>query len=157
MTLKEEIQFLTNYVKRVNDPTEKIALRSILNRLKRTDRKQPANMHHNQAIVLYKQWLKHHGLPAIIDGRQGRAMKEILKKLKDASRDQTDQAAFDGFSAILQHWERVGPYLGKRKQLSDINIHLLEIIDKIKNGATKQAAREMEADTLHAAITNKYR
>lgn len=157
MTLREEIQFLTDYVKRISDKADKIALRSILNRLKRSAKKEPANAHHNQAMGLYKNWLQHHGLPVIIDARQGKAMKEILQKLKEASRDRTDQAAFDSFGAILQHWDRVGSYLGSRKQLTDINMHLLEIIDKIKHGATKQAAREVEADALHDEIARKYR
>jgi|SRR5690606_10273092 len=158
MTLKEEIKWLDGYIKKlVKEGVEVIVLRSILTRLKRQDKKEPPSAYHSEAIGLYKMWLEHHGLPAIVDARQGNAMKEILSKLKAASKDKTEESAFQSFQAILHHWPRVGAYLEKRKQLTDINAKLVEIIDKIKHGATKQSSNIMEADKVHAELAKKYR
>lgn len=157
MTLKEEIKWLDRYIKNlVKQGSEVIVLRSILARLKRLDKKEPPSPYHSEAIGLYKKWLEHYGLPPIVDARQGAAMKSILSKLKEVSRDKTYESAYDSFQAILHHWPKVGAYLEKRKQLTDINAKLLEIIDKIKNGATKQSSNIMEADKVHAELAKKY-
>lgn len=157
MTLKEEINWLEKHIKTALKAGQDVfVLRSILARLKRMDRKDPPSPFHSKAIALYKAWLTEAGLPAVVTPRDGKAMKDILTKLKNASIDQTDEAALAGFAAILKYWPRVGDYLSKRKQLSQINTNLLEIIDKIKNGSTKQSATALEADSLHARITGKY-
>jgi len=157
MTLKEEIKWLDGYIKKlVKQGAEVVVLRAILTRLKRQEKKEPPSPYHSEAIGLYKMWLEHHGLPAIVDARQGNAMKEILSKLKSVSKDKTEESAFESFQAILHHWPRVGAYLEKRKQLTDINAKLLEIIDKIKHGATKQSSNIMEADKVHGELAKKY-
>lgn len=157
MTLKEEIKWLDGYIKKLaKQGAEVVVLRAILARLKRQEKKEPPSPYHSEAIGLYKKWLEHYGLPPIVDARQGNAMKEILSKLKDVSKDKSEESAFESFRAILHHWSRVGTYLEKRKQLTDINAKLLEIIDKIKHGATKQSSNIMEADKVHDELSKKY-
>lgn len=158
MTIKEEISWLSTYIKSMpkNSPT-KVAFQSILNRLKRLSNKEPPSQYHAQAIGVYRDWLAGFGLPAIVDARQGAAMKEILLQLKDVSNTKTEEMAFESLKAILQHWSRVGPYLEKRKQLTQIKDNLLEIIDKIKNGGTRKIARTMEADKVHDELRREYR
>ena len=158
MTLKEEIKWLDGYVKKLSKQgAEVVVLRAILTRLKRMDKKEPPSVYHSQAIGIYKQWLEHYGLPPIVDTRQGNAMKEILAKLRGVSKDKTEESAFESFKVILAHWPKVGDYLGRRKQLTDINGKLLEIIDKIKNGATKQSSNIMEADSFDDELRKGFR
>lgn len=156
MTLKEDIKWLDGYIKRqVKQGADVTFLRSIMRRLKALDKKEPPNSYHNAAMGFYFEWLEAQGLPAVRSASQGMAMKGILKQLKEASKEQTDESAFESFKAILAHWGRLNHSLGSNKQLGSINKNLLEIIDKIKNGATKQASRSVEADAFHARIKNK--
>ena len=158
MTLQEEIKWLDGYIKKlVRQGSEVVVLRSILTRLKRLNKKDPPSEYHSVAIGIYKRWLEYYGLPPIVDARQAKAMKDILIKLKAVSKQQTDEAACESFRAILLHWPRVGTFLEKRKQLTDINSRLLEIIDKIKNGADKKSSNIMEADQVHDELAAKYR
>lgn len=153
MTLKEEIKWLDSYIKKmVKAGSEVVVLRSIQTRLKRLDKKEPPSPYHNAAMAFYFEWLRLNGLPEIRNASQGQAMKEILKQLKEASTQKTDESAFESFRAILVHWKRLNESLQKNKSLGFINKNLLEIIDKIKNGSTKQQTRNMEADSFDAEL-----
>lgn len=153
MTLKEEIKWLEGYIKKlVKQGAEVIVLRSILVRLKRLDKKEEPNPYHNDAMGMYHNWLRSFDLPVIRSPSEGQALKSILSQLKGASIDKTDESAFESFKAILMHWGRLNFSLQKNKQLGAINKNLLEIIDKIKNGSTKQQARNMEADAFDAEL-----
>lgn len=153
MTLKEEMKWLDSYIKKlVKQGAEVIVLRSILSRLKGLDKKEEPNPHHNDAMGFYHEWLRSFDLPVIRSPSQGQALKSILSQLKDASIEKTDESAFESFKAILIHWGRLNFTLQKYKQLGSINKNLLEIIDKIKNGSTKQQARNLEADAFDAEL-----
>lgn len=153
MTLKEEIKWLDSYIKKmVKAGSDVVVLRSIQTRLKRLDKKEPPSPYHNSAMAYYFEWLRLKGLPEIRNASQGLAMKEILKQLKEASIQQTDESAFLSFRAILVNWSKLNESLQKNKSLGFINKNLLEIIDKIKNGSTKQQARNMEADSFDAEL-----
>ncbi|MGY5253300.1 hypothetical protein [Sphingobacterium spiritivorum] len=157
MVLKQEIKWLDAYIKKLVKQNEDVwMLRAILQRLKREDNKEPPNAYHNQAVGYYKQWLITQGLPAIVNPRQGKAMKDILSQLKTASKDKTEESAYHSFIAILTHWNRVGEYHIRRKQLAHINENLLDIIDKIKNGTTRQSINIMEAHQVHDELSKKY-
>jgi len=157
MTLKEEIKWLDSYIKKlVKSGSEVIVLRSIQARLKRLDKKEPPSPYHNAAMGYYFEWLKSLGLPAVRNASQGQALKEILKQLKEASIQQTDESAFESFKAILVHWNRLNFGLQQNKSLAGINKNLLEIIDKIRNGSTKQQARNMDADSFDAELKQGY-
>lgn len=153
MTLKEEIKWLESFVKKqVKLGAEVVVLRSILTRLKGLDKKEAPSPYHNAAMAVYFEWLESHGLPPIRSSSQGQAMKSILKQLKEVSIERSDESAFESFKVILQYWGRLNVSLQKNKQLGAINKNLLEIIDKIKNGATKQQSNRMAADSFDAAI-----
>ncbi|AIM38287.1 hypothetical protein KO02_17545 [Sphingobacterium sp. ML3W] len=153
MTLKEEIKWLESYIKKlVKQGAEVIVLRSILSRLKGLDKKEEPSPYHNEAMGFYHEWLKSFDLPVIRNPSQGQALKSILAQLKGASIEKTDESAFLSFKAILVHWDRLNFSLQKYKQLGAINKNLLEIIDKIKNGSTKQQARNLEADAFDAEL-----
>ena len=157
MTIQEEINWLEKYIKvRNKEGVDVTFLRAILARLKGLTRKEPPSPYHQQAMSLYFEWLRSHDLPAISNAAQGKALKEILQQLKQVSNDKTDEAAFLSFKVILQHWNRLNPSLAKIKTLANINKNLLEIIDKIKHGATKQQSNQMEANTLHDELSRKY-
>lgn len=156
MTLKEEIKWLDSYVKKqVKLGAEVTFLRSILTRLKALDKKEPPSPYHNAAMGYYFDWLTKQGLPAIRNASQGQAMKSILSQLKEASLQKNEESAFESFKVILRHWGRLNTSLQKNKSLGAINKNLLEIIDKIKNGATQQQSNRMEADAFDAAIRCK--
>lgn len=153
MTLKEQIKGLDTLIKnQVKIGADVTLLRSILSRLKGLDKKEPASPYHNQAMGFYFAWLKEQGLPEIRNASQGQALKSILSQLKEASNAKTDLAAYESFMAILLHWKRLNESLQKNKALGAINRNLLEIIDKIKNGSTKQQTRSMEADSFDAEL-----
>jgi hypothetical protein len=153
MTLKEQISWCKTQIKQGNHPE---VLRSILQRLQAIENKEPPHPFHNQAISLYKAFLAHYGLPAVVDGRQGKALREILVQLESVSIDKTPEKAFESFSVILKNWERTGDYLSRKKTLTAIRDNLLEIIDKIKNGATKKQSSVNEAEQLANRIAAKY-
>lgn len=153
MTLKEQISWCKSQIK---DGYHVEVLRSILQRLQNIENKEPPHKYHNQSITLYKAFLAHYGLPAIIDPRQGKALREILIKLQEVSHNKTPESAYAAFEAILKNWDRTGDFLSKKKTLTAIRDNLLEIIDKIKNGATKKQGRVNEAEQLAKRIAGKY-
>ncbi|SMG35681.1 hypothetical protein [Sphingobacterium psychroaquaticum] len=156
MTLKEEIKWLDSFIKRQLKQGDDVTfLRSILTRLKGLERKELPSPYHNLAMGFYYNWLRGFNLPEIRNPSQGKAMKSILVQLKDASNQKTEESAFESFKVILTHWGRLNVSLQRNKSLAAINKNLLEIIDKIKNGASKQQSNRMEADAFHDRITRK--
>ena len=153
MTIKEQIAWCKAQIKNGYEP---VVIRSILERLQALQQKEPPHEYHNQAVTLYKAFLTHHKLPELMDGRQGKALKEILTKLQEVSHDRTPLSAYESFRTILIKWHLTGEYLSKKKSLTAIRDNLLEIIDKIKHGATKQQANVNEAEQLANRIKNKY-
>jgi len=88
------------------------------------------------------------GVPIIFGGREGKAMKEIIMKLKRASKEKSNTGIVSSWDFILTHWERTGDYFRTKRTLPLINQHLQEILDKIRNGATKRDSRKTEAEQL---------
>lgn len=113
------------------------------------DKKLPANVY-QPCIGLYTQFLERHGLPIsiAIDSRQGKHMKNIIMKLKRASKEKSSQGIIISWEFLLKNWDRVGHHIGTQKKLSQIDSNLLEILDKIRNGATKRDSRKTEAEQL---------
>jgi len=156
MTLKEDIKWLDFFIKKqIREGEDVTFLRSIISRLKQQENKEQPSPYHNEAMGCYFEWLELQGLPIIRSPSQGKAMKSILKQLREASNNKTDEAALESFKVILKLWPRLNYSLAINKQLSGINKNLLEIIDKIKNGATKNATRSMEANSFYERIKNK--
>lgn len=157
MTLNEEIKWLESYLKKqVKEGADVFVLRSIYKRLKALAIKEVPSPYHNAAMGVYFDWLRTMGLPEVRNSSQGQAMKSILAQLKNASTDRTDEAAFESFKVILRFWGRLNTSLQQNKQLGAINKNLLEIIDKIKHGTTKQSGNIMEAHQVHDRLRKKY-
>ncbi|WP_017258417.1 hypothetical protein [Pedobacter arcticus] len=133
MTIKEILNFCHAQIKEGNHPD---VMRAIIKAF--TDKKPKAPPNYQQSVQLYKAFLTQHKLPFLMDARNGKALKDLLQKLKNISTEKTDESALLSLQAILSNWQKVGEHLGKQKSISDINRNLLEIIDKIKNGATKK-------------------
>lgn len=153
MSIKELLEWCKSQKKQGNNPEIMAALIKVLSKKEG----EPTNPNYQKAIGAYKSFLIGHGLPFIMDARGGKALKEILEKLKNASNQKTDDAALQSFEVILNRLAQTGDYLGRQKSLADINRNLLELIDKIKNGATKKQQHLNQAEQLANTIANKHR
>lgn len=153
MTLKEQINWCESQIKA---GYHVVVIRSILARLKGLDKKEPPHPYHQQAVIHYAEFLEYHKLPFLMDARQGKALGEILKKLQQVSIEKTPESAINSFRVVLTHWDKTGDHLSRIKTLSHINNNLLEIIDKIKNGATKKQAGVNAAEQLANQINAKH-
>lgn len=150
MTLKEQISWCKSQIK-LGYHVE--VIRSILMRLQAVDKKEPPHTYHNQAITAYKDFLSKYGLPLIVDVRQGKALKELLPKLQDMTTTKSPEGAFNALQFILNGWDRLNNYHQKKKTLVHINYNLVEILDQIRNGATKQQSSINEAERFHNELT----
>ena len=92
--------------------------------------------------------LKRTGLPGKFDGAEGKAMKTIIAYLEPISHDKTPQGVINSFAHILSLVDQWDPFHKGQLKLIQINSNLINIINSIKNGNTKQSAN---------AYDNKYR
>ncbi|WP_199118703.1 hypothetical protein [Pedobacter sp. ASV28] len=151
MTLKEQIAWCKIQIKAGN---EVVPIRSILARLQQLEKcKEPASSIYNQYISEYGEFLNRRNVPLVMDGRQGKALKNIIAKLSQASTDKSDNGIFTSWKFILRNWNRTGDFIGRQIKLSDIDRNLQEIFDKIRNGATKKQHNLNEAERFHQQLT----
>lgn len=101
-----------------------------------------------KCVELYKQFLEKQGIPLMIDGVQGKALKNIIMKLKRASKSKNNEGIIQSWEFILTHWDRTGDFIGRQKSLVRINSNLTEILDKIRNGASKKHSASNQAKQL---------
>lgn len=106
-------------------------------------------------VGAYKEFLEKHGVPLVMDGRAGKAMKEIIMKLKRASTEKSNAGIIRSWKFILEHWDRTGDFIGRQKSLVRINSNLQEILDKIRNGATKRDSHKTQAEQLGLALEQR--
>ncbi|WP_443937074.1 hypothetical protein [Pedobacter sp. MW01-1-1] len=152
MTLNEQIAWCKLQIK---SGYEVVPIKSILTRLKNLEKKTDTPVTYNQSLMCYKDFLRDRGLPFIMDARQGAALKSILKKLMGASVDKSDEGVLASWKFILKSWNRTGDFIGRQIKLSDIDRNLLEILDKIRNGATKKQANLNEAERFRDELTKR--
>ena len=153
MNLKEQIQWCKGQIK---EGYEVIAIRSILARLKGLEKQSsPPHPYHNHAVQSYMAFLNHNGLPPIMEPMQGKALKELLPKLEKHSITKTPEGAIDALNFIFSKWKLLNNYHQKKKTLSHINNNLVEILDQIRNGATKQQSNINEAQRFHNDLTQQ--
>ena len=89
------------------------------------------------------------GVPAKIDGQEGKALKTIIAYLTTITTDKESEGIVNAFKYILVNKSRWDPFHQNQLKLSQINSNLTNIINSIKNGtATKQSANSYD---------NKYR
>ncbi|SUJ26425.1 Uncharacterised protein [Sphingobacterium spiritivorum] len=154
MTLKEQISWCKSQIK-AGYHVE--VIRSILHRLQAVENKEPPHPFHNQAIAAYKEFLMSYKLPAVIDIRQGKALKELLPKLQGLTATKSPEGAFNALVFIFTNWNRLNDYHQKKKTLLHINQNLVELLDQIRNGANKQQSNVNEAEQLANEIAAKYK
>ena len=153
MTLNEQIQWCKAQIKA---GYEVIAVRSILNRLKDLEKpKEPPHEYHQHSVAAYMSFLKQNGLPPIMEPMQGKALKELLPKLQQHTTSRSAKGAYDALVFIFTHWERLNNFHQKKKTLSHINKYLVEILDQIRNGATKQQSAINKADNYLNQLTKQ--
>jgi hypothetical protein len=88
---------------------------------------------------MYCQWHSHTvGVGARITARDGKALKAIMKYLRENSKRKDDQGAKQAWSFILTCWDRLSPFIQKQVALTQIEKNLPEIIATLKQYATRQ-------------------
>ncbi|RQO78093.1 hypothetical protein DBR40_09085 [Pedobacter sp. KBW01] len=152
MTLKEQISWCKSEIKKGNNEQ---VLRSILKRLEASDTKEPPHPYHNEAVAAYKDFLKAQGLPPLFDFKQGKALKELLIKLQNVTASRSPEGALGALKFIFEGWNRLSDYHKKKKTLVHINNNVVEILDLIRYGATKQQTNLDAAQQLANAIKGK--
>ncbi len=153
MTLNEEIAWCKAQIKK---DYEVSALRSILARLQKlVKEKLPLHPYHNQSVQAYKEFLAANGLPPILEPRQAGALKELLPKLQNATATKSNEGAYKALVFIFQNWTRLNNFHQKQKTLSHINTYLIEILDQIRNGSTKQQSHVNEAERFRNELTKE--
>ncbi|WP_420581964.1 hypothetical protein [Reichenbachiella sp.] len=93
---------------------------------------------YQECIAAYDDFLKKHiGVGVKMNPGQGKAMKEIIKYLTLHSKDKSAAGVLASWQYILLHWDKQNEFIGKQKNLTQINKNLIEILDNIRNGNTK--------------------
>lgn len=93
--------------------------------------------------------LENLGVPAKIDGQEGKALKTIITYLTQISTNKEPDGIVNAFKFILVNKAKWDPFHQNQLKISQINSNLTNIINSIKNGtATKQPAN---------SYVNKYR
>jgi len=83
-----------------------------------------------QLIAEYNDWIiSKLGVPPKINGAEGKAAKQILAYLSKITEEPIVAWKF-----VLDHWERVEPFLRNQIKLTQINSNLMNILNQIKNG-----------------------
>tara|TARA_R100001244_G_scaffold132321_1_gene108187 strand:+ start:2456 stop:3214 length:759 start_codon:yes stop_codon:yes gene_type:complete len=112
--------------------------------------------YYKDMIVVYDNFCKHQfDAPAMINGQEGKAMKSIMKYLKNLCKvkgDDSPEQIIASFEYILANWEKLEPFLQKQIKLSQINSNITNIINQLKNGGEKRSS-----NNLAEQILDKYR
>jgi len=94
---------------------------------------------HALCIEVYNQWMiERTGLSAKIDGQEGAGMKAIIAYLKINSKDKSDEGVANSWRHILSLHSKWRPFEQGNLKISQINSNLINIINAIKNGNSKQ-------------------
>jgi len=99
-------------------------------------------------LSLYKQFEAEYrtfcqretGLPARMDGAQGKALHAIIGYLRENSTAKDDTGALASWIYVLNNWRKVPDFLQRQTALTAINKYLTEIMQAIKK-ASQPVAR----------------
>lgn len=153
MTLNEQIQWCKAQIKA---GYEVIAVRSILERLKALEKpKAPPHPYHHQCVAAYLKFLEANGLPPIMEPQQARALKELLPVLQAHTASKSPEGAYQALVFILSNWKRLSDFHQSKKSLTHIKKYLIEILDQIRNGATKKQSHVNEAERFRNELTER--
>ncbi len=90
--------------------------------------------------TLYKQFeaeyhafcREHTGMDGRMDGAQGKALNSIIEYLTANNRTRDAAGALKSWQYLLSHWDQVGDFLARQKQLTAINKYLVELLETIR-------------------------
>jgi len=112
---------------------------------------KPNILYSNMIGIYDKFCLDSFDAPCKINGQEGKAMKQIIKYLKSvckAKGDDSDIAIQNAFKYILSNWNSIEPFYQKQIKLSQINSNITNIINNLKNGATKPNSNSIAQEIL---------
>lgn len=114
-------------------------------------------------IDIYNEFVKRlTGLPARLDARSGKSMKQINAYLLTAVKEKTEDKVIEAWELILNSYELWDSFHKKQIELHQINSNLINIINAIKNGRKnttidKQRDREnLSSDALRVLRESGY-
>ncbi|HMN89786.1 MAG TPA: hypothetical protein PKD70_11195 [Saprospiraceae bacterium] len=94
------------------------------------------------------------GVKPMMNGQQGKALKEIIIYLGDNVKS-AEFTALDAWTWILSHWKQLTPFLQNQITLSSIKKNLPEILMQLRNGATTQQKAKAATATAKASIIRR--
>jgi DNA-binding transcriptional MerR regulator len=86
----------------------------------------------------------------VMDGRQGKAMREIIAYLINNCKAKDEAGALAAWLFILQKWENLTPYIRNQTTLAQIKKNLQEILTQLRNGNTKQEAGRRTSSAIRS-------
>lgn len=157
---RENVQKRWNKYKRNTDvkQTKDVGNTNKVKKSKEKDIKEK-NILYQSAIDFYFQWHKElFGFVPKIDGTQGKALKAILAYIKTIYKNENlpadDKNILNGFSAILNNWNKLDKFYYNRTKLSEINSNIQNIIKILKNGRNaKIGVTNDDLDAIANGIT----
>lgn len=94
---------------------------------------------HQNMISVYSDFItKKTSVPAKITAGDGKAMKEIITYMKNASKDKSDDGVLNSWSHLLGSWDKLESFYQGKLKLMEINSNMVNLINQIKNGSGKQ-------------------
>lgn len=114
--------------------------------------------HFKQFMQEYATFIENKGLPLMINGADGKALKAIISYLNSIdSVKQGDKKAIDIWKYILINWNKLSAWLQTQVQLRQINSQLPSIIEYLRNNGKQtnnQSSAQQLAEALRSAISN---
>lgn len=123
-------------------------------RQKKDEEQEPA---FSDCMAMYCEW--HQRLVSIgphITPREGKALKVIIKYLRENSKQKDDEGVKTAWEFILRHWDKLTLWLQKQMRLSQIERNLPEIISSIKQHATIQNRNNTSAQIADRIARRKF-
>lgn len=136
------------------DQEGKAVIEAILEKVRQGRKKEPAPERYQEFVGIYNQFLWDTiGVGAKMDASEGKALKAIIKYLREQSNRQDTQGAIDAWRYILDNWTMLSTFLQSQKSLKQINKNLIEILEQIRNGHAK--SRQQASETGKEQLKRK--
>lgn len=106
-----------------------------------------------ESMKIYCDWIKKiTGVPAKIDGAQGRALKYIIAYLKTI--DDNHDKIIESWYLLLENYDKWDNFHKKQLKLTEINSNIVNIINFVKNGkksvTTPKSIEEQGNDIINS-------
>lgn len=104
-----------------------------------------------QNIDIYNEFVKRlTGVPARLDARSGKSMKQINAYLLTAVKEKTEEKVIEAWELILNSYDLWDSFHKKQIELHQINSNLINIINSIKNGRKLTNPKLGDRENLNA-------